>query len=264
MLQEKRLRAELPLEGMGVPLHFFQSLPSTNDYAKRLAEKGAPHGTLVTADEQTAGHGRRGRRWVTKKGAGLAISLVLRPDALEPQAYARLTGLGALAVVDGLEALGLAPSLKWPNDVLLGGRKVAGVLAEAVWKGAELDFVVLGMGVNVRRDSIPDRESLDYPSGFVDAHTSTLVDRESLLLEIVRAVGSWAKELRGPALPKRWQDKLAFIDREIIATGGSTERRGTILGLTPQGALKLRTSHGEIIMLAPDYTTIRPVDSELN
>lgn len=247
-----------------MPLYFFHSLASTNDHARLLAEEGAPHGTLVTAEEQLAGRGRRGRRWVTRKGAALAISLVLRPGNRTPHAYTFLTGLGAVAVVDGLEAIGLNPKVKWPNDVLLDGRKVAGVLAESVWRGAELDFVILGMGVNVRGDSVPDPETLDYPSSYIDAYVAEPVDRERLLLEIVRGVGLWSRQLDSSELLERWRSKLAFVGEEIIAYGGSSERRGTMLGLNPEGMLRLRSAGGEIVDLEPDTTTIRPVDRRLN
>jgi BirA family biotin operon repressor/biotin-[acetyl-CoA-carboxylase] ligase len=264
MLNESRLRAGLPVEGMGAPLYIYPSLGSTNDHAKQLAAQGAPHGTLVTADEQTAGRGRMQRRWVTKAGSGLAISVILRPTGVKSGSYGWLAGLGALAVVQGLETLGLSPRIKWPNDVLLERRKVAGVLAETAWQAGELDFVVLGMGVNVRAGSLPPREALDYPASYVDAHSPRPVDREGLLIEIVRALGLWADRFGTPSMLQRWQERLAFNGEVVIVSGGDQEIVGEVVGLNEAGRLVLRSPSKERLVLGPEAMTIRPVDRLVN
>jgi BirA family biotin operon repressor/biotin-[acetyl-CoA-carboxylase] ligase len=264
MLQEARLRASLPVGRIGRPLYVFPSLGSTNDHAKKLAVQGAPHGTLVTADEQTAGRGRGRRRWLTRKGSGLAISLVLRQTVVKSNAAGWLSGLGALAVVEGLERAGLSPKIKWPNDVLLDGRKVAGVLAEAVWQGELLEFVVMGIGVNVREASLPREEQLDFPSTYTDAHSPEPIDREELLIEIVRGVGLWVDQLGTQAMLQRWQERLAFFGEEVVVLGSEREIKGTIVGLNSEGCLVVRTPSTGAVELGAEAMSIRPVDRLLN
>ena len=147
------------------PLHYYHQIGSTNDEAARWAADGAPDLSLFVADEQTDGRGRLGRRWFTPAGSALALSLILRDQgqgSALPRHITRLTALGALAVCDALSDLyALQAEIKWPNDVLLSRRKIAGVLAEAHWQGEQLVAVILGIGVNVRQAALPlPREAL--------------------------------------------------------------------------------------------------------
>ena len=149
-LLETRL-ADLPLGG----IRYFERIGSTNDEAAAWLKQGCPDLALVVADAQSAGRGRAGRKWFTPPGAGLAFSLVLRAGDATRQLLAqgntaRLNGLGALAVCQALqEQHSLPAQIKWPNDVIVNGRKLAGVLAEAHWLGSELSAVVLGIGINL-------------------------------------------------------------------------------------------------------------------
>src|SRR5262245_19367089 len=139
------------LDGLrfGHPVHFFPTIGSTNDEAKRLAAAGEPEGLLVLTETQSAVRGRQGRQWLTPPGTALALSLVLRP-ALEARQAARVTMLAGVAVCEALgQAAGLQAALKWPNDVLLDGRKAGGILAETGLLGERLDYLVLGIGLNV-------------------------------------------------------------------------------------------------------------------
>src|SRR5690606_3785950 len=143
---------EQALQGFSIgPWRYFDRLGSTNDEAARWADRGAPHLALVLADEQYAGRGRLGRQWFTPPGAALALSLVLRPrpeNRLASEQIPFYTALGALALSQALRRqLGLSPAIKWPNDVLLVGRKTAGILAEAQWQGDQVQAVILGIGV---------------------------------------------------------------------------------------------------------------------
>src|SRR5215216_1447665 len=133
----------------------FDSLPSTNTEAARQAALGTPEGLCVLAREQTAGRGRRERTWASPKDAGLYLSVVLRPT-VEARRWPLLTLAAALAVRDALrESCALAADIKWPNDLLAGGRKLCGILAETA-EGARGRAVVLGVGVNLRRGSFPE------------------------------------------------------------------------------------------------------------
>ena len=143
----RRILSDLPLGGV----RYYPQISSTNDAALAWAAEGAADLALVIADEQTAGRGRVGRSWITPAGAALACSLVLRPAVEEGESIALYSALGALAVVSALEEkYGLNPEIKWPNDVLVRGRKLCGILAETVWLGSQAESVVLGIGLNVR------------------------------------------------------------------------------------------------------------------
>ncbi len=148
-----RILLEALLEGcpLGRPLHLFGRIESTNDACKRLAEDGAPEGTTVLAWEQTRGRGRLERGWHSPPGAGLYLSVLLRPDG-GPESAAELPGLAARATADALAAAGVPePRVVPPNDVLTGGRKIAGVLVEPRVGAHRIDFAVVGIGVNLRQ-----------------------------------------------------------------------------------------------------------------
>lgn len=259
MLHEADLRAGLPVGSLGVELHYFDSLDSSNAEAGRLAGRNAPAGTLVVADEQRQGRGRHGRRWLTPAGAGLAFSLLLRParkQATGPGGYGLI---GALAVAEGLDGLGLQPSIKWPNDVLLAERKVSGVLAEAAWMGDELAYVVLGIGVNVRSGSVPEVESLDFPATYVEREVGGPVDRTGLLLAILQGVDRWHERLGHPELLATWESRLAFRGNLVELEDGKTSVRGTLLGLTQDGRLRLALNAGQVLELDAGVYHLRPV-----
>src|SRR5687768_9901808 len=132
------------------PLRFYEQADSTNDLALDWLRTGAAAGSVVVTDEQVKGRGRLGRTWYTPPGTALIVSVVLRPKV---EYLGQITMLGAVAIAQMIEHLGTIDiGIKWPNDVLLQGKKVSGVLSEAVWNGDKLQGAVLGMGINVRID----------------------------------------------------------------------------------------------------------------
>src|SRR3972149_2437761 len=182
MLNPAELQAGVPGGRMGVELHYYATLGSTNDRAAELARAGAPEGTLVVADEQTAGRGRSGRRWHSPAGSGLALSLVLRPTTLGSREIAAIGLIGAMGSIEALAEYGMQPELKWPNDVLLNGAKVGGILAEASWTGSELDHVILGIGLNVGKAPLPE---VEFPATSIEQAVGKPVAREALLLRVL-------------------------------------------------------------------------------
>ncbi|HUF39027.1 MAG TPA: biotin--[acetyl-CoA-carboxylase] ligase [Anaerolineales bacterium] len=260
MLHELSLHlSPLPLG----PLEYHPTLPSTTDLAAERLDSGSPDLTLIVADEQTAGRGRRGRRWHTPPGAALAFSLVLRPNPDTPLwAHAPL---GALAVHSALtDAYGLPAEIKWPNDVLVGGKKVCGVLAEAHWQGDRLAGVVLGIGVNVAPEAVPPGE-LPFPAGSVAgaleaAGRSAAVDRWELLAGILSALLEWRAQTGAAAFLSAWEARLAYLGREVVVgeLAGGPEARihaaGVLAGLAPEGALRLQTETGEITIPAGELS----------
>jgi BirA family biotin operon repressor/biotin-[acetyl-CoA-carboxylase] ligase len=262
MLKTSRLEARLPIEGLGEPLHLFPSVGSTNDEAKRLAEQGSPHGTLVVADEQSAGRGRLGRSWSTPARSALAMSLVLRPAPM-PAVTSTLTVLGALAVTESLTKRGAQARIKWPNDVIVSEGKLAGVLVEASWIGSEIVYGVLGIGVNVRPESIP-QSGLDYPASCVDQAVGYEVDRHELLFDILESLGSWYRAVGSTALVEAWERCLAFRHQHVRLQSTETAFDGWLEGLAPDGRLRLELESGEIILVGTGDLSLRPIDSGLD
>ena len=260
MFSEKRLKLNLPVRGLGEPLHFYKAIASTNDRAQTLAQEGAAHGTLVVADEQTAGRGRFQRSWSTPPRSALALSLILRPEDITQVALARLNMLGALAVVESLATLGLEAQIKWPNDVITSEGKVAGVLTEGIWMGEDLEYAVLGIGVNVSPKSVPDRRDVDYPAACVEEGIEGKVSRIGLLVDIVGRIGSWLSMLDSEQLHSTFEGVLAFRGQPVKISGADMELTGVLQGLTPNCRLRIALAAGEVMILGGEDMRIRPVD----
>ena len=228
--------ASLPLD----ELRYFDSIGSTNDEALAWATDRARDFSLVIADEQTTGRGRAGRKWVTPQGTALAFSLILRPAASEADSPTLFTGLGALALVDALKKRGLKPQVKWPNDVLLNRKKVAGILVESVWTGDALDTVVLGMGVNLLAGSNPPDDELLFPATNVEAELGKPLKREEFLRDILSALTAWRPKLSTGELVKAWEENLAFRGEQVhIWQGDEEPLAGRVIGLESDGSLRL-------------------------
>jgi BirA family biotin operon repressor/biotin-[acetyl-CoA-carboxylase] ligase len=246
MMDSERMQSMLPVKDLGQLFHFFESIGSTNDFAKELAHDDAPHGTLVFADEQTAGHGRGERRWLTYRGSGLAFSLVLRPERSMWENIGIVGCMTALAVLEGMNKDGIEAEIKWPNDVLINGSKVAGVLVEAAWRGAELASLVVGVGVNVRPASVPSADQLDYPATCIETWSDRSVDRMVLLLGILESMAHWWPRLGSEELTQSINRALAFRDQEVKLVGEKETVQGFVRQVKSDGRLRIATESGEI------------------
>jgi len=243
----------------------FDSLPSTNTEAARQAALGAPEGLCVVAREQTAGRGRRERPWVSPKDAGLYLSVVLRP-ALGARDWPLITLAAALAARDALlEACGLEADIKWPNDLLAGGRKLCGILAETA-EGARGAAVVVGVGVNLTRGSLPP-ELLDTATS-VEEQTGRAPGAEALLEALTRALARryGALHARGGAAEtlRAWEAHSTYARgrRVRVALAGETFE-GVTRGLEADGALRVETSTGQVrVVRAGDVTAVRRVKGD--
>jgi BirA family biotin operon repressor/biotin-[acetyl-CoA-carboxylase] ligase len=253
----RRILSDLPLGGV----RFFNQIGSTNDVALAWASEGAPDLALVVADEQKAGRGRLGRKWITPPGAALAFSLVLRPAVEEGESVALHSALGALAVVSALEEkYGLKPEIKWPNDVLVRGRKLCGILAEAVWLGSLAESVVLGIGLNVRAEAVPAAESLDFLAISLETATGLSVERAALLHDILTALIVWRPRLGSGEFIQVWEARLAYRGEQVqVWAEGQPIQVGQVEGLDRDGSLRLRSSQGEVISARFGEVHLRPV-----
>lgn len=258
-------------------IHYFAQIGSTMNEASAWAEQGASDLSLVLADEQTAGRGRQGRRWITTSGAALAFSLIMRPgpyllapsvpasgNPFPPKTVARLTALGAVAVCSALHRCYQIPAeIKWPNDVLLARRKVAGVLVEANWQGDQLVAAILGIGINVTPAAVPTDLELAFPATSIETELGLPVDRLELLRAILEDLLAWREQLSSPAFLQRWEQWLAFRGEWVsINQADGTWLEGQISehpSLGPDGALRLQPHSGDIKYIQFGEVHFRPV-----
>ena len=218
-------------------------LDSTNDEAKRLADQGCAHGTVVWADEQTAGHGRLGRPWHSPPG-NLLVSVVLRPSVLAPR-VAELGFVAAVAVA-ACVAQHLPPDagvgLKWPNDVQVDGAKIAGILPEARSAGAVLDWVVLGIGLNLAHAPA----GMPYPVTSLAAHGATVTPEQGLqtfLAHLEQWLRRWETEGFDP-VRAAWLAHARGLGGAVTVQVGDRQQHGVFHGLDADGAMLLATADG--------------------
>ncbi|MGH7458551.1 MAG: biotin--[acetyl-CoA-carboxylase] ligase [Longimicrobiaceae bacterium] len=248
-------------EAWGVPrLCLYQRVGSTNDVAKRLAAAGAPHGTVVLAEEQTAGRGRGGQGWSSPPGVGVWLSLVIRPGPKAPPPPLPLSP--GLAVARALDAV-VAPAvvlLKWPNDLYLGEGKFAGLLCEGSWGGEGANFLIIGIGINV------NQRAGDFPPGLRERATSLSlavghrVDRAGVADRVVKAVLKAAGEVGGKLSGGEQAEverRDLLVGRRVSVNSGGSVVEGDALGVAPDGALLVRDRSGRLRRVLSGSVTVR-------
>jgi len=243
----KKILSKLNIGG----LRYFDSIGSTNDEALAWAAEGVRDLSIVIADEQTHGRGRLDRRWFTPKGSGLAFSLIIRPSpALRPH-LSRTVGLAALSIAESCSGLGLVPRIKWPNDILLDGKKTAGILIETVWSGDDVDSLVIGMGINVYKASVPPAELMQFPAtSLEDALGKEAPEREEILVNVLNAFMRWRERMGTDELINAWQEILAFRGEQVQASAaGEVPITGELLGLESDGSLRLRNAVNKSVII---------------
>jgi BirA family biotin operon repressor/biotin-[acetyl-CoA-carboxylase] ligase len=260
-MNELSLKKKLSKLNIG-DLRYFDSVGSTNGEALAWAAAGARDLSLVIADEQTQGRGRLNRKWFTPKGSGLAFSLILRPtahDALHSHP-SRTVGVAALSIAESCSELGLAPRIKWPNDILLNGKKTAGILIETVWSGDDIDSLVVGMGINVYKTSVPPAELLQFPAtSLEDALGKEVPIREDILFSILNAFIRWREHVGMNELINTWEEMLAFRGEQVqVQAGGESPIIGELLGLESDGSLCLRDTHDKSVIIRFGDISLRP------
>jgi len=216
---------------------------STNDEAAELAKKGAAHGTIVVADAQTAGRGRGSNSWFSPPGTNLYLSCILRPT-LAAVDCPPLTLAAGLGLWDAVNARGVSAALKWPNDVYVGRLKLAGILTEMTSRGSAVDYVVVGIGVNLNQESFPS--PLDATATSLRMQTGDEVDRQRFLEDVLGTCEVWFDRLqdRGlDAVRDRWNERA--LRGRVRVTTGTSSIEGTVEGLGPAGGLRITSDSGE-------------------
>lgn len=231
------------------PCRFYPSVGSTNDLAKAWLKEGAPTGSVIVADEQREGRGRKGRVWYTPPHVALAISVILMPNQ---QFLHRVSMLGAVAVAELCEHVG-APNvgIKWPNDVQIHGRKVSGILPEAVWDGEKFLGVVLGIGVNVRADF--SNTELAQIAISLEPVANYPLKRTTLIHYLLQRIDYWSQFIGDIRLFNTWKSKLNTLGKPVRLEHGGQIIEGVAEDVDENGALSIRTTNDEIIsVLAGD------------
>ena len=245
---------------VGRDIRVFEETTSTNDVIEKLARDGVREGVVVFAESQTKGRGRLGRKWMSPARKGLWFSVLLRP-ALRPQATTQVTVAAATALRRAVEIqTGLKPEIKWPNDILLNGRKVAGILTEL---NAELDrikYLILGIGVDV------NLSASDFPADLRDQATSLKAElgkplsRAELAVSVLRELDAdYTRITLGGfgAVADEWESHCSTIGREVAIQVGEREVRGRAEALGEDGALLVRTEHGHLEPIVGGDVTVK-------
>jgi BirA family biotin operon repressor/biotin-[acetyl-CoA-carboxylase] ligase len=263
-MNEHSLKKALSKLNIG-DLRYFDSIGSTNDEALAWATRdaGARDLSIVIADEQTQGRGRLDRKWFTPKGSGLAFSLILRPPAALQPHLSRTVGVAALSIAESCSGLGLAPRIKWPNDILLNGKKTAGILIETVWSGDDVDSLVIGMGINVQKASVPPAELLQFPATSLEdalgKEAPALLAREEILFSVLNAFIPWRERMATDELIHAWEEMLAFRGEQVqVLAGSESPITGELLGLESDGSLRLRDAHDKSVIIRFGDVSLRP------
>jgi BirA family biotin operon repressor/biotin-[acetyl-CoA-carboxylase] ligase len=234
---------------IGREIQVFQETTSTNDVIEKLARGEVKEGAVVFAESQTKGRGRLGRKWISPAGKGLWFSILLRPS-LPPREVTQLTVASATALRRAIQSLtALAPVIKWPNDILLYDRKVAGILTELSGEEDRVKYVILGIGVDVNLDEGDFPAELKSMVTSLKAELGQPVPRAELATAIMRALDAdYARICAGDftSVANEWEEHCSTIGKDITIQTGGRRIRGRAESLGEDGALLLRTDHGHL------------------
>ncbi|MBN1312254.1 MAG: biotin--[acetyl-CoA-carboxylase] ligase [Anaerolineae bacterium] len=253
--QIKAALANLNAGPFGDVVYYYPQVRSTNDVARDLAERDAPEGTLVVADMQMRGRGRLDRQWIAPPNSSLLISIILRP--LLPPAHAhRVVIACGLALAEACEAMtGIRVNVKWPNDLQINQKKVAGILAESAIEGDRLTWVVVGAGLNVQQVFDPD-DPLVGQATSLRIETGKEHDRALLLAQVMVRLSDWHKHLDQRTLIAAWRTRCPMLGQRIQAEIPGGILAGLAEDIDEAGALWLRDGEGQRHRLTAGEATI--------
>ncbi|MCM1215238.1 MAG: biotin--[acetyl-CoA-carboxylase] ligase [Lachnospiraceae bacterium] len=261
IFSEEELKSRMHTKWAGRELIFYEKTGSTNIQAKLLAEEGAPSGTLVVAEQQTQGRGRRGRTWASPAGRNLYFTLLLKPD-FAPDKASMLTLVMALAVQGAVtELCGIEVGIKWPNDVVINGKKVTGILTEMSVQGEYIQHVVIGVGVNVKKQEfVPELEgraaSLEQESGRPVSRAALL---EKIMEHFEADYALFIRKLNLSLLTDAYNAVLVNCGREVRVLDPAGEYTGQAEGINEKGELCVHTADGKLKKVYAGEVSVRGV-----
>lgn len=258
---KERLEQLLDTDHAGRTLICLDEVDSTNRYLRALAEGGAKEGTLVIAERQTAGKGRMGRTWESAKGTSILMSLLLRPS-YEPEQASMLTLVAALAVEVGIRAAtGQAAKIKWPNDLVLERKKICGILTEMCTIDTKIQYVIVGIGINVNQTAFP--EELRDKATSLSCMLGHAVEREPIVAETMKAwehyYDIFQKTMDLRALKEEYNQKLAGYGGEVRVLASEGEFTAISRGIMDQGTLLVETAQGELLEIRSGEVSVRGI-----
>ncbi len=261
-LDPGHMRSQLQIQRIGKKIHYLSEIDSTNIYARRRAEEGGQEGEIVIAEAQTQGRGRLGRRWVSPPHLNLYMSVILRPK-LPPNQAPQITLMSAVALAETVQSfVPFAPEIKWPNDIKIGGRKLAGVLTESSCETDRVHFVILGIGVNVNFPWELMPESIRQSATSLMVLAQKPVDRADfacrLILNLDQCYGELEDQGFSP-IARRWEKFFQLRGKKVRVDMAGQSAFGTAMGLDREGALILEGDGGAFKkIIAGD---VIPIDS---
>lgn len=259
-LDIQRVQALLTTRWLGRKIHYEETVDSTNLKVKELGRQRAPQGSLWAAEMQTAGRGRRGRSWQSGREEALAMSFLLYPSCHPAQA-SMLSLVAGLSVAQGLAGLGIEVQVKWPNDVVLAGKKICGILTEMQAEAAGIAYVAVGIGVNVNQRSMP--EDIGQTATSLYLETGKCWEREAVMAGVLnhmeRNYEAFLASGNLTELQEAYESFLVNRGRQVRIEAGPNSFSGIALGITPVGELLVRDDKGDVRTVCAGEVSVRGI-----
>lgn len=259
IISVQEVKSQLKSQIFGQELYFFDEIDSTNNYIKKIAENNASHGSLAIAECQTGGKGRRGRVWESPKGSGIWMSYLLRPT-IPPYSASMITLVAGLAVAKVLsEVSGLDAKIKWPNDIVVNSHKVCGILTEMSADPDMINYVVVGIGINVNTKSFP--EEIAQVATSVRIETGKQYSRSEIIARICESFEEFYEKFCETSdmslLIDEYNRHLVNVDREVRISELTGEYTGTARGIDKEGQLLVELPDGNIKAVFAGEVSVR-------
>lgn len=245
----------------GGKLVYLNEVDSTNNYARKLAEDGVQHGTLIVADYQNGGKGRRGRTWVMPHGKAIAMSLIVRPD-IRPEKASMMTLVTGMAVAEAIKKVtGLDTKIKWPNDIVINGKKISGILTEMSAEMDGINYVVIGIGINANFTEFP--EELRETATSLQQQLGYPVDRGAIICMTMKIFEIYyerfmeTQSMKG--LAEEYQQMLVNLDRQVRVLEPGNEYSGVARGIDETGQLLVEKENGETVAVYAGEVSVRGI-----
>lgn len=261
ILNQNELLSRRKTKWIGADTLCYETIDSTNAQAKRLAEEGYGNGTLIVANHQEAGRGRRGRSWESPAGTTISMSLLLKPD-INPNNASMITLVSALAVSKAITQLTGEPAgIKWPNDIVMNGKKVCGILTEMGLEQTTIDYVVIGVGINVNQSFFDEEIATTATS--IALETGEKIERTELIGRILyyfeQEYAEFEKTYELTGLVERYNQYLLNRERQVKVLDPKGEYEGLALGINSRGELLVKCQNGEIEEIYAGEVSVRGI-----
>jgi BirA family biotin operon repressor/biotin-[acetyl-CoA-carboxylase] ligase len=258
---KNRIQNTLYTDYIGRNLHFYESIDSTNIRAKEIALE-APEGTVIIAEEQTEGIGRLGRTWLSPKGKGIWMSIILKPQ-VEPENVSKITLLGAAAVNLALYQMAIVSKIKWPNDIIIDEKKVGGILTEMSMESHRVNYVVMGIGINVNLDQDEFPEELENKATSLKIAVKKYVDKDILVSYILNHFEELYEEFKTGSISKTVEIcrmNSVLLGKEVQIIKGKETRIGQALDINSEGELLVQFKDGVIENIFSGEVSLRGLE----